>query len=219
METKTKEVKAYFQDQLKEKFNEEKFNQDVKAGKKISFWDINEYRKKEDDEKKEMFDTKGLSFRGGLKNGEYVAVGSNGHVIKSKNLDDFNRKLAQVFKIHALKKRKEPFCHFCMDKNKKEEEKTKLSESFARAFINAGVVVAGDVPKSPKFWEKLKQDYLAKEGHTLDNWNRLTRFVPKEYMLGKEKSIQSQKNIRQTRTNAPQKAPSFAVMGRSQGGR
>ena len=214
METKTNEVKAYFQNQLKEKFNEEKFNQDVKAGKKISFEDINNYRKEEDEK---MFSAQGLSFRAGFKNGEYVAIGSNGHVIKSKNLDDFNRKLAQVFKIHALKKGKEPFCRFHLGEGAK--DKKEASEAFARNFINAGVVVAGDVPKSPEFWQQMKQNYLAKEGNTLDNWNRLTRFVPREYMRGKENTAQHQGNTKQTRTNGTKKAASVASIGRGRGGR
>ena len=214
METNTNEVKAYFQNQLKEKFNEEKFNQDVKVGKKISFGDVNEYRKEEDEE---MFGSPGLSFKAGFKNGKYVAVGSNGHVIESKNLDDFNRKLAQVFKISALKKGKEPFCRLRLGKD--EKNRKALSEAFARNFINAEVVVAGDVPKSPEFWREMKQNYLAKEGHTLENWNRLTRFVPKEYMQGKENSVQYRGNTKQARTTAPRKASSFAMMGRGRGGR
>ena len=220
METKIKEVRDYFEDQLKEKFNEEKFNQDVRAGKKISFENVNEYRKDDEEERKEdkgeKFNGRGLSFKSSFKNGEYVAIGSNGHVVKSKNIDDVHRKLAQVFKVHALKRGLEPFCNFYVDKD--DENKEALSESFARTFINAGVVVGGDVPKSAEFWGKLKQDYLSKEGCTLENWNRLTRFVPKEYM-GQGKTTQYPSHTKQVRTTGSQKMASLASIARSQGGR
>ena len=213
MEVNTEEVKNYFKNKLKEKFNEEKFNQDVKAGKKVSFEDVNDYGKEEDEE---IFNTHGVSFKGGFKNGEYMAVGSNGHVIKSKNLDDFNRKLAQVFKVHAMRNGKEAICRLRLGKGTR--NKKEASEAFARNFINAGVVVMGDVPRSPRFWREMKQNFLAKEGNTLDDWNRLTRFVPKEYMR-KENSIQHPKNTNRARTIGARKTASFAMIGRGRGGR
>ena len=169
---KIQQVKEHFQNTLGQKFNQLKFDADVLSGKEIDEENLNEYKTDEENPR--------FCFTARFQNGEYVAIGSNGHVIKSKNLDDLHRKLAQVFKLHALKKGKEPFCR--ISHGEKVQNKEAISESFARTFINAGITIAGDVPKSPAFWQALKQDYLAKKGHTQTTWQRLTRFVPPEYI-------------------------------------
>ena len=187
MRSEIKKIKEHFQTELREKFDEEKFNADVRSGKSISHKNLNEYKKDEkdvsqfpDEERCGMiFGDSGLFFRATLQNGEYLAIGSNGHLIRDKDIDSFHRKLAKVFKVHCLKHGKEPFCRFTF--GKKAENKTAWSESFARVFINTGVVIDGCVPKSPEFWRKMKADYLSQKGHNLATWNRLTRFVPIEY--------------------------------------
>ena len=79
-------------------------------------------------------------------------------------------------------------------------DKEKIAESFARNFINEGVVVKGDLPKSPEFWNKLKADYLAQKGHNLKMWNRLTRFVPAEYLRPVANAKITQENIQKINT-------------------
>ncbi len=191
---KSKEVKQRFKDELKEKFNEQKFDDDIKSGKVISYDNLNEYKRQDDDIPPKipkanddvLSNGQGLSFRAKFKNGQWAAIGSNGHIIQSKNIDDFHRKLAQVFKLDALKKGKEACC--CLISGKNAQNKKLVTESFARNFINAGIVVQGDLPQTPEFWKKLKSEYLAQEGNDLKTWNRLTRFVPKEYMQEKTKN-------------------------------
>lgn len=216
----TEKIKERFQSELKEKFNETKFDEDVKSGKNISLNNLDEYKKEEEErleflpkkknkDKNQMSNGRGLSFTAGFENGEYLAIGSNGHIIKSKNIDDFHRQLAKVFKLNAMKNGGEAVCTLHI--GEKAKNKKQFAESFARNFINAGVVVKGDIPKSPEFWNKMKADYLAQEGHNLENWNRLTRFVPKEYMSENEKSVQSQKT--------PQRTISPTMVSRARTGR
>ena len=169
--------------------------------------------KNKDDDKSKMSNGNGLSFVASFKNGEWVGVGSNGHIIKSKNIDDFHRQLAKVFKLNALKNGQEPICSIRI--GEKMANKEKVSESFARNFINEGVTVEGDLPQSPEFWNKLKADYLAKEGHNLKTWNKLTRFVPAEYMRPVENAKMPQEKIHQINTQK-QKAPSPAALKSAQ---
>ena len=216
----TEKLKERFQFELKEKFNETKFDEDIKSGKEISLDNLDEYRKREkeieipknkDDDKNQISNGQGLFFKGSFKNGEYVAVGSNGHVIKSKDIDDFHRQLAKVFKLNALKNNKEAICSLHI--GEKTKNKKQVAESFARNFINEGIVVKGDLPKSPEFWDKMKAEYLAKKGNSLENWNRLTRFVPKEYM-------RANNGIQISQQQGKKKKPAMAVqMAKARGGR
>lgn len=213
------EIKNRFRSELKGSFNEAKFDKDIQSGKEISLNNLDEYRiikqkifltppKEKDPTKNSMSNDHGLSFTAGFKNGEYMAVGSNGHIIKSKNIDDLHRKLAQVFKLNALKNGKEPECTLHIGKEVKDPQK--WAESFACSFINAGITIKGDLPKSPKFWQTLKQTYLAQKGHNLETWNRLTRFVPKEYTQNREKNIQAQPNTK-SRVISQQRVHPFAL--------
>ena len=183
----TEEIKNLFRSELKEKFNEAKFDEDVKAGKSISVNNLNEYKKEKkekkieipkdkDNDDNQMSNGNGLSFSAKFKNGEYVAIGSNGHVIRSKDIDDFHRQLAKVFKLNALKNNKEAVCELHI--GEKAKNKKQFAESFARNFINEGIAVMGDLPQSPEFWNKMKAEYLGKKGKTEEKWNNLTRFVP-----------------------------------------
>ena len=81
-------LKAYFHQELRESFNEAKFNEDIKSGKEISLDKIDEYKKREiepqknkdknkDDYTSKMSNGNGLSFVASFKNGEWVGVGSN----------------------------------------------------------------------------------------------------------------------------------------------
>lgn len=54
--------------------------------------------------------------------------------------------------------------------------------AFAKAFINEGIAVGGDVPQDPKFWQNLKKEYLNNPEHSIDNWQHLTRKVPPQYI-------------------------------------
>ena len=54
--------------------------------------------------------------------------------------------------------------------------------AFAKAFINEGIAVGGDVPQDPKFWQNLKKEYLNNPEHSIDDWQHLTRKVPPQYM-------------------------------------
>lgn len=219
-------IKDYFRQELRESFNESKFNENIKSGKEISWDKIDEYKKREKKLEPQEKDNKnkdgntnkisngnGLSFVASFKNGEWVGVGSNGHVIKSKNMDDFHRQLAKVFKLNALKNGKEPACSIRI--GEKMADKEKIAESFARNFINEGVVVKGDLPQSPEFWNKLKADYLAQKGHNLKMWNKLTRFVPAEYMRPVANAKITQENIQKINT-PKQKAPSPATLRSAQ---
>jgi hypothetical protein len=208
MKPQTNSIKERFQAELKDKFNEKKFDQDVKAGTPITLDDLEKYKfeeekielpKSEDKDKDEpnpnetnMKDNSGLVFKGSFKDGVYSAVGSNGVVIKSKNIDDFHRKLAKYIKLRAMKNGKKPLASLRVGKNIKNKEE--IMESFARNFINEGVAVMGDLPKSPEFWNNLKNEYLAKKGSNIQMWNKLTQFVPKEYMQSKQAETQKQSN-------------------------
>lgn len=174
--TEIEQTKNQFQLELKENFDEAKFDNDVASGKSISSQDLERY-------KKFLYSNfGGLSFISNLKDGVYTAIGSNSHIIKSRNLNDLNRKLAKVFKLYALENDGEPWCQFTLGKNSPNAEAEK--EAFARNFVNEGVVIKGDFPKSKTFWQNFKKEYLSKN-HNLRDWNRLTRFVPNEYTQNK----------------------------------
>ena len=238
MKPQTNSIKERFQAELKDKFNEKKFDQDVKAGTPITLDDLEKYKFKEDEEIKlpepedkdkpnpdetNMKDNSGLVFKGSFKDGVYSAVGSNGVVIKSKNIDDFHRKLAKYMKLRAMKNGKKPLASLRVGKNIKNKEE--IMESFARNFINEGVAVTGDLPKSPEFWNNLKNEYLAKKGSNIQMWNKLTQFVPKEYMQSKQAETQKQSNPKSSE-HQPKKesskpaGPAHALaMSRARGGR
>ena len=237
MKPQTNSIKERFQAELKDKFNEKKFDQDVKAGTPITLDDLEKYKFKEEKielpksedkdkpnpDKTGMKSNSGLSFEAGYKNGEYTAVGSNGVVIKSKNIDDFHRTIAKYMKVHALKKGKKPLASLRVGKNIKNKEE--IMESFARNFINEGVAVMGDLPKSPEFWNNLKNEYLAKKGSNIQMWNKLTQFVPKEYMQSKQAETQKQSNPKSSE-HQPKKesskpaGPAHALaMSQARGGR
>lgn len=164
---------------LGKSFDKEQFQQDAQLlkedGGSLDSLNIGSYTKKNDN------GGPGLSFGAIFKDGEYVATSPDGKVIRSKDMDDFNKQLATEFKNHGIANGEEPKCTF--ESNIRDPEKRKKeSESFARNFINEGVVVKGDLPQDPKFWNDLKKDYLNNKENTPENWDRLTRFVPPKSM-------------------------------------
>lgn len=141
-------------------FDEEKFRADIDNMKNsdrtsLHSLDAEAYRKK--DENDNYSNSDGLSFKGFFKDGMYTAVGPNGKTIKSKDFADFNRQLAAEFIANAKEKGKDPHCNF-----ETADKDPKKMKTFAREFINAGVMVSGDLPNDPKFWNGFRQDYLKK---------------------------------------------------------
>lgn len=200
---KLEQIKEHFKKALKDQFDEKKFNKDVEKGITITLQDKEKYKKK--DENKQVnhlqnsqqkpvatFQNKELSFKSRFKNGTYVAEGSNGHIIQSKNLDDFNQQIAKTFKDNALKNHRQAQCTFRTSYDPNSEQYKIHTEAFARNFINEGVIVKGDLPKDPTFWKNLKSEYLANTQHSEAEWERLTQAVPNEYkeMIQKKKAPQ-----------------------------
>lgn len=174
-----------------------------KTGKDINNIDISKYKKESSlpDANYGNYGSNDLSFTANFVDGKFEAISPDGQKVIGKNLDDLNLKLAQTFKQKALQEGKEPRVSFEYGKQDNTLSKQEMTESFARNFINEGVTVKGDLPTDSKFWQKLKQDYLADKKNTLDNWNKLTRFVPPEYM-GKsaEKQASEQENSKNEKT-------------------
>lgn len=110
------------------------------------------------------------------KNGQYTAVGSNGQIIQTTSLDDLNQKIAK-----ELTNEKSAKAHFTANQALDKE----WSESFAKNFIKEGIMVEGDIPESPQFWQELKQEYLREGNTSAKDWNQVTQNIPDE-KLGKE---------------------------------
>ncbi len=194
------QVRSEFKFVLREKFDEKKFDEDIQSGQKITVADILKYRKKTSEDISKSHKTEknidALCNQSGMKwvchmhNGEYIATGPKGQIIQSKNLDDFNRKLAKIFKLYNLQHKEEGVCTY--HTNAQGEEYQKKTESFARNFLNEGLTINGDVPKSKEFWKQMKQEFLSKENHTQAEWDKITRFIPKEYMKESNHSLSPQ---------------------------
>ena len=102
--------------------------------------------------------------------------------MKGENFYDLNLKIAAQFKIDFDKEGKVGTVGFeCPSKNPKE------MEDFAKAFINSGVRVSGDIPQDPKFWQQFRQEYLSDSKHSAQEWDKLTSNLPDE-LIGRPKT-------------------------------
>ncbi len=180
-------------DELKEKygnnFDEKKFDT-LTSGlstDKLKNIDKNLFKKSKDDDNGNN-DAKvsagDFHFSWTFKDGQFVAKSPDGTVVKGNDLDEFHKALAQKFK-EKFARDNNPNGKTTLTLGKRDEVSAadkKHMESFARIFINEGVAVAGDVPQDPKFWNDLKKEYLQNKENTEENWNKLTRYVPRKSM-------------------------------------
>ena len=60
-------------------------------------------------------------------------------------------------------------------------------EDFAKAFINSGIRVSGDIPQDPKFWQQFRQEYLSDSKHSAEEWDKLTANLP-DKLIGRQKN-------------------------------
>lgn len=140
------------------------------------------------------------------KNGQYTAVGSNGQIIQTTTLDDLNQKIAK-----ELTNEKSSKAYFSTNQTLNKE----WSESFTKNFIKEGIMVEGDIPESPQFWQELKQEYLRDGNTSAQDWNQVTQNIPDE-KLGKEntetmstgKFLHNLRNGINLKLTPPQKAAS-----------
>lgn len=122
----------------------------------------------------------GLSFISEEKNGKLFGRGSNGETFEAKNYEELNKLIAGSYKKEN-EKRPDKGKNSIVEYHTSDKNPQKMA-AFAKAFINEGIAVGGDVPQDPKFWQNLKKEYLNNPEHSIDNWQHLTRKVPPQYM-------------------------------------
>lgn len=122
----------------------------------------------------------GLSFISEEKNGKLFGRGSNGETFEAKNYEELNKLIAGSYK-KEYEKRPDKGKNSIVEYHTSDKNPQKMA-AFAKAFINEGIAVGGDVPQDPKFWQNLKKEYLNNPEHSIDNWQHLTRKVPPQYM-------------------------------------
>lgn len=172
---------------LGKNFDEESFNIDAQNIKdnngSINNLVPDKYRKGDNDNTDDNF-----GFKCSFKDGIYTAYGSDGKIFSSKDSYELNQQIAKEFKQNAAQTGKEAQCRY--ESTSKDPE---FMKNVAKAFINEGVVISGDIPNDPKFWNDFKQEYLNNQENSLEEWNRLTRKIPPEYM-GKDKNLSTEKS-------------------------
>lgn len=122
----------------------------------------------------------GLSFISEEKNGKLFGRGRNGETFEAKNYEELNKLIAGSYK-KEYEKRPDKGKNSIVEYHTSDKNPQKMA-AFAKAFINEGIAVGGDVPQDPKFWQNLKKEYLNNPEHSIDNWQHLTRKVPPQYM-------------------------------------
>lgn len=68
----------------------------------------------------------------------------------------------------------------------KSKDREDIKEGCARSTIEHGIILNGDYPQNPKFWQSFKADYLKDNKHSVEEWEKLTNHIPDEIM-GREK--------------------------------
>ena len=116
-------------------------------------------------------------------------MGSDGTMFKTKDFYEMNLKIASQFKMEFDKEGKIGTVKYT-DENKDPQK----MQDFARAFINSGVRVAGDIPQDPQFWQTLKNEYLANPEHSPEQWDNLTSKLSDELVGRPPQKEQSQEN-------------------------
>lgn len=165
-------------------FNKEKFREDAEKlkendGSSLDSLNIGNYTSQNNNNEK---DNNGTSFSCSCQNGVYTARGSDGTILKSKNFYDLNLKIAAQYKAEFDKEGKTgTICFTSGNKNPKE------MEDFAKAFINSGIRVSGDIPQDPKFWQQFRQEYLSDSKHSAEEWDKLTANLP-DKLIGRQKN-------------------------------
>lgn len=164
-------------------FDKEKFYEDAQKLKdnktsSLDSLDIGKYTSSQKDDQNKN----SLSFTCSRQNGVYSALGSDGTVLQGKDNYDLNLQIAARFKADFDKEGKVGTVGFeCKNKDPKE------MEDFAKAFINSGVRVSGDIPQDPKFWQQFKNEYLSDPKHSTQEWDKLTANLPGE-LLGRSQT-------------------------------
>lgn len=122
------------------------------------------------------------------------AKDGNGNSFNAKNpYELFNKLNDQVIANNP------PGKEIKMRLNLRPEEKDRedIKEACARSAIEHGIIIKGDLPQDPKFWQSFKNEYLADKKHKPEDWERLTAHMPDE-LLGrtpdKEKNKDNNKN-------------------------
>lgn len=180
-------------------FDKEKYLADVQRLKEsgLSLNILNPLTYKKDKQDKSEFEGAGLSFKTEKKDGKIIARGSNGEILEAKTQEELHALVAKSFKQHNATL-PDKGINSCINYHTTNKNPKNMA-SFAKTFINEGIAIAGDVPQDPKFWQDFKQEYLANPEHSEEEWNRLTRKIPAEYMGEKRKEqIQTQSPAQQT---------------------
>lgn len=187
-------------------FNEELFNLDAKELQKqdknfrengessisLDSLFVGKYIKsdKDDDKNNNHNNSKNpLSFNCFFENGFYTGMGSDGTMFKTKDFYEMNLKIASQFKMEFDKKGKIGTVRYTA-----ENKDPQKMQDFARAFINSGVRVAGDIPQDPQFWQSLKNEYLSNPDHSPEQWDNLTSNLSDELVGRSPQKEQSQEN-------------------------
>lgn len=90
------------------------------------------------------------------KNGKLFGRGSNGETFEAKNYEELNKLIAGSYKKEN-EKRPDKGKNSIVEYHTSDKNPQKMA-AFAKAFINEGIAVSGDVPQDPKFWQNLKKN-------------------------------------------------------------
>ncbi len=127
--------------------------------------------------KEDTYGTPGYGFKLKEENGQIIAIGTDGTVIRGNSFEEINDKVCQNFKQKSIAEGKEPKIGF----NSSDPQKQQI---FAHdAIIKHHMTISKGGPQDPQFWQNLKQEFLADKNNTPELWERLTRNIPDDIML------------------------------------
>lgn len=161
-------------------------------------------------DKENTYNGPGHGFTLKEENGQIVAVGSDGTVIRAGSFEEINDKVCQNLKQKAIAMGKEPKIGF----NSNNPERHQI---FAHdAIIKHHMTIIAGGPKDPQFWKNLKQEFLSDKNNSLELWEKLTRNIPNEVMLRTPEEMERNNKLLQvdgidrlrgTNSFVPQTAP------------
>ena len=80
-----------------------------------------------------------------------------------------------------------------LDLRPDEKNREDIKQACAKSAIEHGIIMHGDLPQDPKFWQSFKEDFLADNKHKPEEWERLTAHMPDE-LLGRKKDKDKNKD-------------------------
>ena len=182
-----------FKKQAKEKqqeFDENGFRvaaeKHLEKNKDLTGFDGNSFLKKREGE----FIGSDKKFSLLIKDGKFIALGSEGTILYGNSFEEVNDKVCYSF--------------LCSDTAIGKEAKVEYTRkdidqqrTFARsAILKFRMTVVDSGPSDPQFWKDLKNEFLANKENTPELWERITRFIPDEVMLRSPEERERNRNLR-----------------------